>query len=73
MFGKNAPWLSSFRNLTMFGNVTLIETKIYSIKKHFMSVKTDKNRNKIEKKIKKIIKPISSVELIIYPPKFYEY
>lgn len=53
MFGKNAPWLSSFRNLTMFGNVTLIETKIYSIKKHFMSVKTDKNRNKIEKYKKK--------------------
>lgn len=72
MFGKNAPWLSSFRNLTMFGNVTLIETKIYSIKKHFMSVKTDK-KTEIKQKKKTIIKPISSVELIIYPPKFYEY
>lgn len=50
MFGKNAPWLSSFRNITLFGNVTLIETMSYPIKIHCMSVKTDKKRKKkIEK------------------------
>lgn len=48
MFGKNAPWLSSFRNLTLFGNVTLIETMSYPIKIHCMSVKTDKKRKKIK-------------------------
>lgn len=47
MFGKNTPWLSSFRNLTLFGNVTLIETMSYPIA--CLSKLIKKEKNKIEK------------------------
>lgn len=40
---KNDSWLSSFRNLTIVGNVTLmsLKTMVLSIQIHCMSVKTD--------------------------------
>lgn len=58
--------------LQCLGMSLLLKQRSIRLKNITCLSKLIKNRNKIEKK-KKIIKPISSVELIIYPPKCYEY